>query len=162
MKPLSLIVVVALLSGGSTRAAAQETPTPPAADPGRPTHGIIRKPQPKPSEPAKSPAPETGKPAESAKKTPTASTEEVAAAIANAVRALEEKGNKKPEPAPASAAHAGRSQAAPAVAKRRYSVNWPSQRFEVQWAAPDDRITLSWDAAPPETGDTYGRWRLEP
>ena len=172
MRHRSLIVLVVLLCSGSTRAAAQEAhPPQPATNLGRPTHGIIRKPQPKPPAEAAKPATttepgkpeatkaEAGKSPEHAK--PAASTEAVAAAIANAVRSLEEKDKKKPEPAHPQPARPVR--AVPrAVAERTYSVKWPSQRFEVQWAAPEDRVMLSWGAQ--ETTADYSRddLRLEP
>ncbi len=143
----SLIVLVVVLCGSSVRAAAQEAHPPQAAEQGRPTHGIIRKPQPKPPEPAKLTGTEPAKPAEPVK--PSASTEAVAAAIANAVRSLEEKEKKKTEPAHPQPVRPVRP-AARAVPQRKYSVNWPSQRFAVQWSAPDDdHITLSWDAQEP-------------
>ena len=153
-----LIVLVVMLCCGSMRAVAQEAHPPRATDAARPTHGIIRKPQPKPpaesakpatsTEPAKtevgkteagkSPAPTHAKPA--------ASTEAVATAIANAVRSLEENEKKKPEPVHSQPARATRPAVPRAVAQRRYSVRWPSQRFEVQWAAPVDRVEISWGA----------------
>jgi hypothetical protein len=152
----ALIVVVVFLWGGSIRAAAQEAHAPQPTDQSRPTHGIIRKPQPK--APVENPRPATpteavtteagktqgGKPSAHMKPTPTASTEAVATAIANAVRSLEEKEKKKPEVLPAQPARASRPVAARAVPQRRYSVTWPIQRFEVQWAAPADRVELSW------------------
>jgi hypothetical protein len=172
----SLIVLVVLLGIGSIRAAAQEAHPPQAADPGRPTHGIIRKPQPKPpaepakaattSEPGKADAakPEPGKAAEHAKPTPAASTEAVAAAIANAVRSLEEKEKKKPEAAHphSQPARPVRSAAPRPVPQRRYSVTWPSQRFEVQWEAPGDRVMLSWGALETTAERSHDDLRLEP
>lgn len=149
------------------RAGAQEAHPPQASNQERPTHGIIRRPQPKPAptgetakpaasntehgkaEPAKADAkkaepgkPEAGKAPVHAKPA-AASTEAVATAIANAVRSLEEKEKKKAEPAHAQPVRSARP--VRAVPQRRYSVKWPSQRFEVQWAAPsEDRVTLSW------------------
>ncbi|HVQ13682.1 MAG TPA: hypothetical protein VMS40_08830 [Vicinamibacterales bacterium] len=165
----SLIVLVALFCAGSIRAAAQEPHPPQATEQGRPTHGIIRKPQPKPpAEPAK-PATTTepgttgaGKPTEHAKPAPAASTEAVAAAIANAVRSLEEKEKKKADPAHPQPARTIRATASRTAPRRRYSVVWPSQRFEVQWAAPEDRVTLSWSAQ--ENTAEYSRddLRLQP
>lgn len=160
-----LFVVAVLLCAGSIRTVAQESHPPQATEAARPTHGIIRKPQPKPSAEAAKPATttepaktepgkaepaktEAGKAPAHAKPAPAAaSTEAVAAAIANAVRSLEEKEKKTPEAAHAQPART-RVAAPRAAAQRRYSVKWPSQRFEVQWAAPVDRVLLSW-----ETGD---------
>lgn len=151
-----LMVLVVMSCCGSMRAVAQEAHRPQATDAARPTHGIIRKPQPKPTAEAAKPAPsaepaktevgktDAGKSPAPAHAAPAASTEAVAAAIANAVRSLEEKERKKPEPVPAQPARAGRPAVPRAVAQRRYSVTWPNQRFEVQWAAPVDRIEISW------------------
>lgn len=143
-----MVLVVVLC--GSWQAAAQEAHPSQASDQSRPTHGIIRKPQPRPPADQAKPATATepGKPAEPAKAThPPSSTEDVAAAIANAVRSLEEK-EKKTEPAAHPEPVRSTRRTAPrTVPQRRYSVTWPSQRFEVHWAAPDDRIVLSWDAA---------------
>jgi carbonic anhydrase len=152
MSRRALMVLVVVLCGGPMRATAQEAHAPPpqATDPSRPTHGIIRKPQPKPpADPAKpATTTEPGKPAEPVKAThPPSSTEDVAAAIANAVRSLEEKEKKKAEPAAHPEPVRSTRRAGPrAVPQRRWSVTWPSQRVEVQWAAPDDRILLSWGA----------------
>lgn len=163
----SLIVLVVLSCNGSIRAAAQEAHPPQATDPGRPTHGIIRKPQPRPpAEPARpatvteSPKGETtkagvGKAPEHAQPASAGSTEAVAAAIANAVRSLEEKEKKKPEAMHSQPVRAARPAAPRTVPQRRYSVKWPSQRFEVQWAVPVDRVTLSWGAL--ETTADYSR-----
>ena len=159
----SLIVLLVILCGGSIRAAAQEAHPPQSSEQERPTHGIIRRPQPKTAAPSETTKPaaatehgkaepakaEAGKPSpakatEHAKSTPAASTEAVAAAIANAVRTLEEKEKKKAEPVHAQPARSVRP-VPRAVPQRRYSVNWPTQRFEVQWAAPEDRVTLEWD-----------------
>jgi hypothetical protein len=171
MPPRALIVLIAVLCCGSTRAAAQEAHPPQPTEQGRPTHGIIRKPQPKPptdatkptttSEPGKA---EAGKATEHAKPAPTAgaSTEAVATAIANAVRTLEEKEKKKAEPAHPQPARNARTAAPRPVPRRRYSVVWPSQRFEVQWAAPDDRVKLSWGAPEATTEYSRGDLRLEP
>lgn len=172
----ALIVLSVVLCCGSMRAAAQEAHPPQTPEPARPTHGIIRKPQPKPpvdtTKPATAPEPgkseagkaEAGKATEHAKPAPTpgASTEAVAAAIANAVRSLEEKEKKKAEPAHPQPARSTRTAAARTVPRRRYSVIWPSQRFEVQWATPDDRVKLSWGAS--EAAAEYSRedLRLEP
>lgn len=152
----ALIVLIVVLGGASLRAAAQEAhppqppQTPPATDQNRPTHGIIRKPQPKPpADPAKpATTTEPRKPAEPVKAThPPSSTEDVAAAIANAVRSLEEKEKNKGEATAHPEPVRSTRRAAPrAVPQRRYSVTWPSQRVEVQWAAPADRILLSWGA----------------
>jgi hypothetical protein len=161
MRCRSLVVVVALLCGGPIQAAAQEAHPAQAADQGRPTHGIIRKPQPKPAEAAKPTTTQTGKP-EPVKATQSASTEAVAAAIANAVRSLEEQDHKRPESVPAQPARAARPAAPRAVAPRRYSVTWPSQRFEVRWAAPDDRVMLSWGATETSSEQTRDNQRLEP
>jgi len=150
----SLFLLIAVFYGGSMRVAAQEAHPPQATEQARPTHGIIRKPQPKLAEPPKAPTTETAKPAEPVKTepvkaAPAASTEAVAAAIANAVRSLEEKEKKKPESAHPQPARTVRPAARP-VPQRRYSVSWPSQRFAVQWSAPEeDRITLSWDELEP-------------
>jgi hypothetical protein len=172
MRCRSLIVVVALLCSGAIRAAAQEAHPPQATDPGRPTHGIIRKPQPRPpADPAKpATATEAGNheatKAESGKApephVKAASTEAVAAAIANAVRSLEEKEKRKPEAAHVQPARVARPAAPRAVPQRRYSVKWPTQRFEVEWAAPVDRVVLSWGAL--ETTAEYSRddRQLEP
>jgi carbonic anhydrase len=71
MSRRALMVLVVVLCGGPMRATAQEAHAPPpqATDPSRPTHGIIRKPQPKPpADPAKpATTTEPGKPAEPAK-----------------------------------------------------------------------------------------------
>jgi len=77
------------------------------------------------------------------------------------VRSLEEKDKKKPEPTHPLPARPVRAMPR-AVAERKYSVKWPSQRFEVQWTAPDDRVMLSWGAQ--ETTAEYSRddLRLEP
>jgi hypothetical protein len=111
---------------------AQEAPQPPA-DQSRPAHGIIRKPQPKPAQPAT----QTEQPVK-----PVASTEAVAAAIASAVRSVEEA--KKPSPAPARPAHA----AVPRAVARRYSVQWPDSRVQLHWeGAADERVTLAWSSS---------------
>jgi outer membrane biosynthesis protein TonB len=171
MRRRSLIVLVALLCAGSMRAAAQEAHPPQPADPGRPTHGIIRKPQPKPpAESAKAATTEPGKPdapkAEAEKASgherPAASTEAVAAAIANAVRSLEEKDKKKADSAHPLPPRPARPAAPRAVAQRRYSVTWPSQRFEVQWDAPVDRVVLSWGALETTAERSRDDLRLEP
>ena len=173
MRRRSLIVLVALLCAGSMRAAAQEAHPPQPADPGRPTHGIIRKPQPKPpAESAKKATTEPGKPdapkAEAEKASgherpaPAASTEAVAAAIANAVRSLEEKDKKKADSAHPLPPRPARPAAPRAVAQRRYSVTWPSQRFEVQWDAPVDRVLLSWGALETTAERSRDDLRLEP
>jgi hypothetical protein len=150
-----LIILVVMLCGGSLRAVAQEAHPPQATDAARPTHGIIRKPQPKPPAEAR-PATSTEPPKTEVGKTdagqspapahakPASSTEAVAAAIANAVRSLEEKEKKKPEPVQAQPPRATRHAVPRAVSQRRYSVEWPSQRFEVHWAAPGDRVEISW------------------
>jgi hypothetical protein len=137
-----LIVAIASLCCDATQVTAQEARTPPP-DSGKPTHGIIRKAQPKSPDPVKV--------------TPAASTEAVAAAIAAAVRSVE--ATKKPTPAPHP--RAVRPQAS-AVAQRRYTVNWPSQRIEVSWETADERIGLSWTT--PGLADAYARddRRLEP
>jgi hypothetical protein len=151
-----LIVLVVMLCCASMRAVAQEAHPPQATDATRPTHGIIRKPQPKPPAEAAKPATssetaktevgktDAGKSPAPAHAKPASSTEAVAAAIANAVRSLEEKEKKKPESVRAQPPRATRHAAPPAVAQRRYSVKWPSQRFEVHWAAPVDRVEISW------------------
>jgi hypothetical protein len=140
----SLIVLIVVLCGGSIGAVAQEAHPPQTTDQGRPTHGIIRKPQPKPpADPAK---PASTEPAKTEPVKPAASTEAVATAIANAVRSIEEKERKKIEAAQPQPTRSVRP-AAPRVAPpRRYSVKWPTQRFEVQWAGSDDRVQLSWGA----------------
>lgn len=139
-RPLLLALVATLASSGTL--SAQET-HPAPADPAKPTHGIVRKAPPKSAEPTKPAAevPHAAKPAaEPVKLAPTTSTEAVAAAIAAAVRSVEEK--KKPEaPRP----RAVRSEA-PRAPQRRYVVRWASPRVQVRWDTPDDRITLSWSA----------------
>ena len=174
MRRPSLILLVVLLCGGSIRAAAQETHPPQAADPARPTHGIIRKPQPRPpaepakpattSEPGKPEAAttEAGKASEHAKPAPAGSTEAVAAAIANAVRSLEEKDKKKPDTVHPLPTPPARPAAPRAAAQRRYSVKWPSQRFEVQWDAPADRVMLSWGGLETTAERSRDDLRLEP
>ena len=119
----------------ATHVTAQEARTPPP-DSGKPTHGIIRKAQPKTAEPMKV--------------TPAASTEAVAAAIAAAVRSVE--ATKKPAPPPRP--RPVRPEAAE-VPRRRYTVNWPSQRIEVSWETADERIVLSWST--PASADAYAR-----
>jgi hypothetical protein len=48
------------------------------------------------------------------------------------------------------------------VAQRRYSVTWPSQRFEVQWHAPVDGVVLSWGALETTAERSRDDLRLEP
>ncbi len=141
MKIARGIAAIALLCC-TTDVAAQEAPTPPS-DATRPTHGIIRKAQPKVAEPVKI--------------APAASTEAVAAAIAAAVRSVEatKKSTTPPRPRPV------RSPAAQ-VPQRRYTVNWPSQRIEVNWEAADERIGLSWGTAGLTGTYTRDDGRLEP
>jgi hypothetical protein len=169
--PRLLILLLVLLCGGSIRAAGQEAHPPQSTDQGRPTHGIIRKPQPKPpaqgtnaatAQPGKTePGKATPTTNERAKTAPSASTEAVAAAIANAVRSLEEREKKKAEPLrPQPARNAQR--AARAVPQRRYSVAWPAQRFTVEWAAPVDRVTLSWSQEVAAAQHPRDDMRLEP
>jgi hypothetical protein len=118
-------------------------------------HGIVRKPRPKPVEPAKA-----GQPARAVgPATPTpVSTEAVAAAIAKAVRSAEEA--KKPVPAAAVAPRVV-PQPAPRAPQRRYTVRWPIERFEVQWETPDERVRLSWNAGSSSTSARDGQG-LEP
>jgi len=135
----SLIVAIASLCCYATEVTVQEARTPPPGS-GKPTHGIIRKAQPKAPDPEKV--------------TPAASTEAVAAAIAAAVRSVE--AAKKPTPAPRPRAVRPQTSVIP---QRRYTVNWPSQRIEVSWETADERIGLSWtspglaDATPGTTED---------
>src|SRR5262245_58988388 len=85
------LVLVAVLWCGTIQASAQHTPGS-AAEAGQATstHGIIRKPRPKATEPVK-----TTEPSRAASAAP-ASTEAVAAAVAKAVRSAEDA--KKPAP----------------------------------------------------------------
>lgn len=135
-----LLVTVALLMWGTMQAHAQET-HPAQPNQGSTTHGIIRKAQPKAAQPAKPAAP--------------ASPEAVAAAIATAVRSVEEA--KKPMPRPRAV-----RPVTPPAAHRRYTVRWPSQRVEVRWETPEERITLSWSAPDSPTGYARDDRRLEP
>jgi hypothetical protein len=125
-----------------TTLVAQET-SPAQADPEKPTHGIIRKPRPKPAGPVT--------------QAPVASTEAAAAAIAAAVRTAEDTKQIAPPAAPPArpAARAAETRAP----LRRYEVRWPSQRLEVAWDTPDERVTLSWQAtgdAPEPDRDGHG------
>ena len=149
-----LLALIATLACGASRAAAQET-HPVKDDPSRPTHGIVRRAPAKPADTAKPTAegtktvPEDTKPpsegtkasAQPTKLAPPASTEAVAAAIANAMRSADEKKKEavrprpvRPEPQRVSAP------------QRRYAVRWPSPRLQVHWGTPEDRISLSWSA----------------
>ena len=133
------IVVLMVACCGATPVMTQDA-RPPQSGPGNTTHGIIRKAQPKTAEPVKV--------------APAASTEAVAAAIAAAVRSAEE--TKKPTPAVRP--RVARPSAAPAVAQRRYTVSWPSQRFEVHWETADEgagRVSLSWST--PGSSNAYGQ-----
>jgi len=137
-----LLTVCALLTIGVAPLAAQEhgaAKAPAKATTQAPAkHGIIRKGDPRPTG-----APQP-RPAEPVKVAPAASTEAVAAAIAAAVKSVEEK---------QAATHRRVSQSARAktAPKRRYAVQWPSTRLQVKWSSPDERVTLSWNEAAPET-----------
>lgn len=131
MRGSPLIVGILALCCNATHATAQGARSPQSDPPGT-THGIIRKAQPKTAEPVKV--------------APAASTEAVAAAIAAAVRSAEE----AKKPAPVSRPRAVRPPAAP-VPQRRYVVSWSSQRLEVRWDTPDERISLSWGATGSES-----------
>jgi hypothetical protein len=147
---LPIVLVAVALSFGSLRAAAQE-PRPAHTEPGRPTYGIVRKAPPKSTQtPPAKPTPEPVKLA------PVASTEAVAAAIAAAVRSVEER--KKPEsPRPSPV-----RPPTPRVPQRRYAVQWPSQRLQVQWDTPDKRITLSWASLESPTAYAQDDRALQP
>ena len=116
------IFVVAFVWCASPYASAQEA-RPHEPDPAKPTHGIVRK----------APPPKT---AESVKAAAPASTEAVAAAIAAAVRSVEE----AKKSAPAARPRPPRAPAQRATPPRRYAVRWPSQRLELHWETPDDRL----------------------
>jgi hypothetical protein len=124
--PAVLIAIVCSV----TTLVAQET-RPASTDADKPIHGIIRKPKPRTVEPGKQPAVVTP---------PVASTEAVAAAIAAAVRSVEDTTKPATTTRPARLAE----RRAPV---RRYEVRWPSQRLAVQWDTPDERVTLSWQAS---------------
>ena len=96
----------------------------------KPTHGIIRKARPKAAEPVKQP--------------PVATTDAAAAAIAAAVRSAEET-TKVASPQRPRVARPPE----PRAPLRRYEVNWPSQRLEVKWDSPEERVTLSWQTPEP-------------
>jgi hypothetical protein len=133
MRPL----LAALIAACTVTTLVAQEPGPAQSDPGKLTHGIIRKPRPKPAGPV-APA-------------PVASTETAAAAIAAAVRNAEDTKKSAP-PAPPSAAPPARPATRAAETRallRGYEVRWPSQRLEVAWDTPDERVTLSW----PATGD---------
>jgi len=90
-------------------------------------HGIIRSAQPKRTDPVKV--------------APGASTEAVAAAIAAAMRSVED-ANKTATPVPAQrrSVRSGNR----VVPPRRYTVPWPSQRIIVRWESPEERVDLTW------------------
>ena len=124
-RTLALFVVVAVWCTSSYASAQEARPHEP--DHAKPTHGIVRK----------APPPKT---TESVKAASPASTEAVAAAIAAAVRSVEETKKAAPVARP-------RPPLAPvqrATPPRRYAVRWPSQRLELQWDTPEERVTLSW------------------
>ncbi len=140
----SLAVMIALVCSVTTIFAQATHPA--QTDPEKPTHGIIRKARPRTAD-AKTP--EAAKP-------PVATTETVAAAIAAAVRSVEEtKKPASPRPRPARPAEA---RALP----RRYEVRWPSQRVEVHWDTPDERVRLSWQASEVPAEADGDEPRLEP
>lgn len=108
-----------------------------------PTHGIIRK------APAREPQsqPQAASQPRPASQAPTkvASTEAVAAAIANAVRSVE-----KPEKPATAGVSRPANPAASRVARvppRRYVVRWPSSRVQLRWGEPETRVRLSWNGA---------------
>jgi hypothetical protein len=122
----ALLVVFAALALGAPRAEAQahanapKEPAPTAPPASAPSHGIIRKGQPRPAQ--------------------AATVAPVAAAIAAAVKSVEEtKKPAAPRPAPA---------VRPRPAPRRYVLRWPDRRVEVKWAVPEDRVTLAWTDLP--------------
>ena len=121
----ALIAVVCSI----TTLVAQNAPAAQTDEP-KPTHGIIRKARPKTAEPVKQP--------------PVATTDAAAAAIAAAVRSAEETKKAAPPQRPR-AARPTETRAA----RRRYLVKWPSQRLEVKWDTPDERVTLSWQVSEP-------------
>lgn len=126
------LLVIAALCCVPAYVMAQEAPQ---ADQSKPTHGIIRKPPPKSAQPAKQT--EQQQPIK-----PVASTETVAAAIAAAVRSVEEA--KKPSPAPVKPAQTPVRRAVP----RHYSVQWPDNRVQLHWeGAADERVTLAWSSS---------------
>ena len=67
---------------------------------------------------------------ESAGVTPAASPERVASALAEAIREADAKRTQSP-PRPRTA-----RSSAPHVPPRRYTLRWPSERFEVEWPEP--------------------------
>jgi hypothetical protein len=118
-----------------TTLAAQEA-RPAQTDPEKPVHGIIRKPSPKP--------------AGSATRAPVASKEAAAAAIAAAVRSVDDtKGTAAP-------VRPATRPTEPRAPLRRYEVRWPSQRVDVAWDTPDERVTLSWQAPDAEQEQDRG------
>lgn len=124
MRRFRATIGVALI--GTTSVAAQESkaPTPTAGA----VHGIIRK------APIKPPQSEV----KDVNVAPAASAEAVVAAVAAAVKSMDADPKaappqpREPRPRPATAP------------RRRYVVTWPSRRVEVQWSAPDERVTLDW------------------
>jgi len=80
---------------------------------------------------------------------PAASTEAVAAAIAAAVKAVEEKKAAEGKKASDASRRAIDRPRVRAVPRRRYTVQWPSQRLEVRWTDVDDRVRLSWNEPAP-------------